>query len=287
MGLESFSLTDKNGNKIYFGDYGLNIGYTTGGFQSESFLPGANNNTISDIINMDGELFQNQNLKPRKIQISTYFESKTHEEMNFLKQILYCREPKQLVLDRHPYKYIWVNSEKEIELDYLFRDGSFHGILIMEYIAYNPLYYSFFNSDELVGYFEDYPQYATLFYDTGMPYVEDVPPVQFTDVNENGSIELFNGGNYKTKVKIELEGSCTDLLISNVTNDLSFTISNMNNEEVVVDGIRGQIRDDVSLKTNLFDGDFIMLEPGSNIITLLATSVTLTNLKFVYKYTYI
>ena len=41
-----------------------------------------------------------------------------------------------------------------------------------------------------------------------------------------------------------------------------------NNQTIYVDGIRGQIRDSISLKTSIFDGEFILLESGNNLIEI-------------------
>ena len=291
MACESFKLVDKNDNEISLADYGLYIGSIGGGIPNENFLPDQENIVVDGIINLDGAIFQSQKLKPRPLNIPVFFEDKTEYEINQIKQKFYCKTSKKLIWDRHPYKYIWIVNNGKIDLNYIWRaEDKFDGFFEIPYIAYDPLYYSLFDSSTLPAYLEDVlsnPNYAQLFYDAGFPYLEDLEAYKYVGVVVDGSLTLNNRGNYESKLLIKLVGDCTDLTITNTTTGKSFDIASMTSETLYIDGVRGQIRDETSLQTDSFDGDFIKLEAGENIITLTSTAINLSELEFIYKYTYL
>ncbi len=282
----SLSLIDKKGNKKYFGDYGLYLGQPDGGLPNINLTP-SSETVLEQVARRDGAYFFNKRLEPRRLVYQLFFQEKTEHELNQIKSLFYCKEPHQLISDYHPYKYIYVVSgDSEVNVDYIWDGWRYSGFVSVEYTAYDPKFYSVFTSGSLLGYLEDFPDYPILYYDSGLPYIEDVPIVSFT-VTEDGSVNIPNGGNYEADMNIKLVGSATNLIITNTTNDKSFTISSMSLETLYVDGIRGQVRNDTELKTNLFNGDFIKLESGDNIITITADSMNLTEVSFEYRYTYI
>ena len=291
MACESFKLIDSSGTETYFADLNLFIGNTSGGMSSENFMPNIKSVTVDDIVKKDGSIFQSQNLGERDIEIPVYFINLTEEEINIIKQKLYVRTPKKLIYDRHPYRYIWVNSTKSIDVSYIWRGGTrYDGIFTISYVAYDPLWYSLFDAGDLPAYLEDLPSsgHEQLFYDLGMPYEEDILPTSFVNVTSDGSLVLQNYGSYDSKLTIEIIGDCQDLTLTNISNEnKSFTINTMSSETIKVDGTRGIISNGSILKTNSFSGDFIKLVAGENIIVLSSTSINLSSLNFIYKYTYL
>lgn len=287
MAINSFKLINSNGNEIYLGDYGLEIGKTSGGLPTESFIPQSENYIQNGIVNYDGGIFYGQKLGVRKISIPCYFEHKTEDELNQIKRLLHIKKPRKLIFDRTPYKYIWVVSDGEIESNYIWYGTTYSGYFEVDYLAYDPLYYSCFTSQNLVSYIQNNPTYPTLYFPEGLQTIEDVPASTFVDITVNGTVNQYNGGSYPSKCSITIVGSCTNLIVTNNTNGQSFTIPSMLNQTLIIDGVRGQIRDATTFQTDKFEGDFIQMECGDNVITLIADSINLNSLSFDFRYSYL
>lgn len=286
MSWESIALINKQGVRRYLGDYGVYLGSTKGDLPTQNFLP-PSESIVESVPRMDGQYFFGKKLKPRTINYEFFFENKTEAEINNIKQLFYCYEPHQLVSDYTQYKYIWVTlSDSQIDLSYSWNGHDYSGLIEVSFIAHNPRYYSTFLAEDLpLGYQEDFP--PTLVYDVGLPYAEDAPNVGFTNVKTNGTITIPNLGNYPANVCLKMVGSCTNLVVTNITNGQSFTISSMSDDVIFLDGTRGQVRDETTLQTDIFEGEFITLNPNDNIITIQADSINLSQLIFGYRYTYI
>lgn len=285
--IKNITVNTPNGTSYNLNDYGLTIGKSSGGLWKDEFIPLISNNSIDNIIGYDGSIHTGQTLKERKIQLSVYYENKTEYELNVIKSILYCRSQSKLITDEKFYRYIWVVSNGTLENNYVNYGELYSGYFEIEYMANDPFFYSVFDSSTVLGYLED-ESYPALSYDVGLPYVEDLSPYTYEGITTNSTLTQFNGGNYQSKCMITLEGSGTNIVVTNTTNGQSFTISSMSSEKVVVDGIRGQVRNDTVLKTSLFggNGDFIKLESGNNTITIQGTNLNL-DVSFDFRYTYI
>ncbi len=291
MDIPSLTLINKNNVTKHLADYGVYIGSQNSGLnsglRSTTFLPESNTSLLT-VPRKDGAYFFYKNLEPRKISYEMFFQEKTEAELNEIKRIFYCAEPHKLIDDFFPYKFIWVISDNsEVSLDYVWDGFVYSGFIKVDYLAYDPKYYSVFTAGDLLGYLEDHPTYPILYYDSGLPYLEDVPDVSFANVTSNGTVNIYNGGNYKAVPTLKLVGSGTNISITNVTNGENCMISSMASETIYIDGVRGQVRNATVLKTNLFSGSFIALEPGDNTITIVANSINLSQLVFDYRYTYI
>lgn len=260
---ESITLIDNNGIQTYMGDYQVYLGSTKTGMLVDTLLP-ESENIVESITNRDGGYFFGKTLKPRTIELDLYFEEKSPYELDRLKKMLYCQEPHKLINDYLPDRFIWVVTDEDgIDLNYIWKGDFYSGYFSVKYIAYDPFYYSYTSSlllDE-----------STL---TGN-FTSKVTTVQ------------FNKGTYESKCIIKLIGSGTNISVTNTTNGNTFTISEMNNQTIYIDGIRGQIRDSIGLKTSLFNGEFILLESGNNLIEINGTNLNLTEISFDFYYTYI
>lgn len=288
--MDSFTLVDKDGNSVYLGDYGVYIGSTDRGLNVDSFIPGVENNVVTDVSHMNGGYFFNQKLQPRELVIKCYVENATQYEANQIAQILYCSTPHEIIFDTSPHKFIWAVSNDDVDFNNIYYGDSYSGLFEVSYIAYEPLFYSVFTSLNINSYLNDNIN-TDKFLDinNGLPYTEDITPASFANVSGSSTFTLYNGGNYRTKMTITMDGSLTNATFTNNQNGLNFTISSISSEEIVVDGVRGQVRDDSGLRSSIFsdDGDFITLEPGVNDITVIGDSIELTSISFDYRYAYL
>lgn len=261
--IETITLIDKDGIQIYMGDYQVYLGSTKTGMLVEALLP-ESENIVESVSNRHGGYFFGKTLKPRVIELDLFFAEKSPYELDRLKQMLYCTEPHKLINDYLPDRFIWVVTDEDgIDLNYIWKGDFYSGYFSVRYIAYDPFYYGYASSlllDE-----------STL---KGI-FTSKINTVQ------------FNKGTYESKCIIKLIGRGTNISVTNLTNGNTFTLASMNNQTIYVDGIRGQIRDSISLKTSIFDGEFILLESGNNLIEINGTNLNLTEISFDFYYTYI
>jgi len=295
-GLESFSLEDSNGNNVYFGDLGLYIGGTQTGLRSEDFLPNSED-YVQSVIGNDKTYYFGSALRERNIQIPCFSAKVNEIERRNIQNNLFTKTPKKLILDRRKYRYLWVKlSPKEVNWDFIWDGDYYNTFETIDFIAYNPLYYSYYTAmdyelDSSKVYSEN-----SIFYNNDI-LLSDIPSTIHNNISTSPyNFELYNHGNYESKIIIGLEGTGTNITVINNTNGESFTISSLSSENILINGEMGQISDSqisngiistpTILKTSKFSGDFINLNSGINNFTITGNGLSL-NAKFLYRYTYI
>lgn len=294
--LESFSL-----NNIHMGTtYGLYLGSQDSGLRNENIIPEHKQHT-EEIVGMNGAYIFNENLTPRQFSLKCFISECTENDFRALQQTLSFRgKSKKLILDRRPYKYLNVMINGKIDWDFIWNDridlGDYYNAFIeIPFIAYDPLFYSNFDSTTLPGYLEDISSNPNiLYYDSGMPFADDILPssidLSATPLSSTPiSFQLYQGGNYYSKPTISLIGEGTNIKLHNITTDQEFTISSMTgNETILVNSQKGMITDgsQTMLKTSKFNGNFIIIDPGINELQLTGNG-TISNLTITYKYCYL
>jgi phage-related protein len=264
--------------------YGVGIGKVDGnGFWVEDFIP-PNEDISQSVVGKDGAYFYKKVLKPREREIPCYIDGLTETQKNTLQQALYIKTPQKLSFnDVDPiYKYINIVSNGLSEWNVIqYSDGLYRGYFNYKVIAYDPVWYS---TTPLVGALK----YNTgLTYNSGLKYNDYNNPNYQNNITTTRNFTLANNGSYNAKMKVILIGNGTNISITNNTTGKSFTISSMNSEQVVIDGLKGQINDGGSiLKTSIFSGYFIEVVPGNNSMSITGTGLNLSA-KFDYLYTYI
>jgi len=299
MSWESFSVYDKNGNKIYLGDYGLYIGKTDSGLWKEIFLPDTEDYT-DKVTGMDGEYFFGSSLKPREITVPVFAIDISETHRRELQRILFSKAPVKLEFDRRPYQYIFAKKTREIDMDYLYKGDYYDCLVELRYTAYDPLFYSHYKSTYIPKRGDADPPPTpeeTFMYDAGIPYIDSDlwrPSLFNSDgiseiLTNDGEFQLYNGGNYFSKCIITIQGSGRNIVITNTTTNQSFKISKIDNEVLVIDGLRGIVISGAgnTLRTEVFDGDFIVIESGLNDMVMTGENLNLTKLSFEYRYTYL
>jgi len=290
MSFESFSVIDENNNITYLGDLGLYIGKTDNDLWSEVFIPDTEH-YIDSVTHMDGQLYLGSKLKPRNIEIPVFAMEVSEVKRRELQKILFAKKPMKIMFDRRPFQFITVVSNGEVNMDYIY-DGTYYNTLqTLRYIAYDPLFYSFYKSTNVPKRGNATDNLEEMFmYDAGIEYLENYTPSVIEGVMEEYNFQLYNGGNYITKSIITIAGVGKNIEIVNYTTNQSFKLFELNDEIIVVDGLRGIVREGGSptrLKTSIFDGDFIEIADGYNDMFIRGENLDLGNVKFEYRYAYI
>lgn len=290
--LNSFSL-----DGVDLEDFGLYIG-TQGnsGLLKETFIPNSTDVTET-VAGMNGAYHYGKTITPRKIEIPCYIDQLDETNKLKLQKILYAKKNKKLIFDDKPHKYIYVISDGEVNFDHIqYRDYQ-SGFIVLNYIAYDPMMYSYYTALDYELHQDYIYDYHSIFNNLGV-LPSEVPSCSLTNITDNINFSLYNHGNSdECKLSIGLVGSGTDIVITNTTNGKSFTLSSMSNENILVNHNKGQITNGIinngliedgnTLKTNLFSGNFITLNCEVNNFTLSATSLNLTSVKFYYRHTYL
>lgn len=280
----------------YLADYNIYIGSNNSDLLNETFTPGIENTIEDSVIGLDGGYFYQQRFTPRIFSIPCFFIDIDETKRREIQKIFTFRKNKKLILDRKPYAYINVLVNKQIDWRYVWHGNKsignlYSGFFEVEFIAVDPLWYGIANSIEMPGYIEDIATYPdTLFYDSGMLYLEDLSPSYLSNIKTSPTnFQLYNGGNYKSKCNILIVGSGTNISIKNITSGKSCTISSLSSENILINGQKGQISDinGLVLKTSKFSGYFINIESGMNDMQITGTNLNLVSIQFIYRYTYL
>lgn len=277
----------------YLADFNVGIGSDESGLLEEIFTPSIENIIDDSIMGIDGGYYFNQRFLPRVFSIKCFFTDVDENLRRDIQRIFTFKTPKKLILDRRPYKHINVLVNKQIDWRYVWQGdlstgNLYSGFFTVEFIAIDPLWYSVFDSIGLPGYLEDINSHPdTLFYDSGMLYTEDMLSSALSNITSTKTFQLYNGGNYKSKCKITLLGSGTNIKISNLTTGKNLTLSSMTNETVIIDGCKGRIYDGTILKTSKFSGSFVTVESGYNDMQITGSGLNLSSVEFSYRYTYL
>ena len=288
MSWESFSI-----GGIHLSDFNIYIASTKSGLPNEVFMPSKEIYT-SSVAFQTGEYYWGQKLNGYEFTLPCIAHEVTEGQKNQIQQLFNFDKPKPLILDRRNYRYINVVVSDKIDWNYiwsqlrynLYSMDIFNGIFELPLYTPDPIWRSLFDSTDVLGYLEDIDNYPTLYYDLNMPYLEDIPNATQTITQSPTNLQLFNGGNIYSLCEIILIGSGTNIVITNTTTNQSCTINNMNNETIIIDGNKGQIHNNISLKTSKFSGNFIKINPNYNDITITGSNLNLT-ITFKYKYCYL
>lgn len=298
--MESFTLHGRNfydkdtgvtTTDVYLGNYGLYIGKTDGS-KWKDILILDNEHSIERVQGMDGGYFFGRTYKERKIEIPCFFEGLGNTGVKNLQEILSFKTPLKLCLDQHPYRYIWVIPEGQHDFEY-YRGDYYWGLVTVKFVAYDPFWYSWYNSLEVIDFVYDDPK---LYYDSGILYTDEFTnrgilyPAMFSNISQVQNFKLYNGGNAPAKMIVKVQGSCTNMTLTNSTTGKSCSVSSMTgNETTWINGYKGRITDsqELVLKTSIFSGDFIEVMPGENNMLLTANAMNLYYIHFDYNYTYI
>ncbi len=286
MSVNSFWIGD-----THFSDLGIYLGSDKSGLPSEIFMPNKELYT-SNVANQTGDYYWSQRLTSGKFPLQCYADNITELQKNQIQQLLDFDKPKPLITDMRNYKYINVILDNnQIDWNYIWtRDrygrDVYNGLFEIQFYASDPIWQSLFDSTNILGYLEDIDNFPSLFYDLGMLYSEDIPSATQEITQSPSDFQLYNGGNRFSPCIITLTGSATNLQITNFSTSQNCVISSMDNETIVIDGIRGQVHNNISLKTSKFSGDYIKINAGYNNIRITGSNLNL-NTEFKYKYCYL
>lgn len=295
MSLESITL-----NNIHFGNtFNVWKGSDSTGLFSEQFMP-ENEVQSESVLGQNGAYFFNQIYKPRVFNIPLFGEHLTKDMIKKLQQTLSFNTPKKLIYDTSPHKFIWVNINGEIDWRYVWTQDKYYNDLYnvlfeLPLIALDPFYYSYYTSLDNYDYYNDihsvFAQEAMDFGNKG------IPSNIITNITSGTNFDIYNHGNMEAQLIIGLKGSGKNINIINNNTSKQCIISNMVNEGILINGQKGQITDGEivngqiinvhSLKTGLFDGDFIELQSGYNNFSITGTDLDLQSVSFLFRHTYI
>jgi len=294
--LESFTLGGVN----FATTHNVYIGQTDNGLRNEILVP-ENEIYQEDVFGKHGGYYFGQRYQSRKFSIQCFACEVTDNERRNIQRALSYRTSKQLILSRFPYRYINAFIDGQINYDFIWLKNSdgldiYNMFFTIPFYCTDPFYYSDFTSLNLPGYVEDHPSYPSLYFESGMRWMEDIPsssislsstPLSSTAI----SIQQYQGGNYysQSEFKVVASTECSNIKIKNTTTNQEFTISHLNASEIIrVNGFRGAIYSDdyTALKTSQFSGEFIEIDRDINIIEVTGTG-TLASMEIFYRYTYI
>lgn len=281
MPWKSFTLIDSQGNEVWLGDKKLFIG-KNGNSLWQGELISDSEDYIENVTGMHGQYYFDKVYKERKISIQCFINEITENEKLELQRILNFRQPRKLIFDRLPYRYIWVLPDGRNNLEEIYYGDYYSGFVEINFIAYDPRYYSYYTSLDN----EDYYDLRSIYSNTDL-LPSDVPSPIIENITTVQTFKIYNHGNIESQPIITLNGFGTNITLTNTSNNQSFTISSMNNQEIIVDCQKGMITSGGILATSLFDGDFIELESGMNNFSITGNSLNLTSMSFNYRHTYI
>jgi hypothetical protein len=279
------------------------------GMWSEDLLSDVENYTDS-VFGMNGSYDFGMRFADRPITIPIYTDGITEAQKNEVQRILLAKTPKMLVLNNEPYRFLWVKSTGKTELKFVqYSDRKYRGFAEVQYVALNPFFYSYYTAldyelhseyldavNSIYEYFDILP-YTIVYLAPFMYSVSRTPCIHSSIAASGYKFSLLNLGNENAKLVVGLNGSCENMTLTNTSMNTSFTISAMIAEKVLVDGTRGivsngdlssgVIANETTLKTALHTGAFLELQPGRNNFTLTADSVSLSNMIFSYRHTFL
>jgi predicted phage tail component-like protein len=267
---------------IYLPDKKVYIGSTNGGLQKEEFLPPLEYYTDT-VTGMHGRFNFGQVYKERKITIPCYVDHITRNEKYELQRIFTFSQPKKLIFDDEPFKYIHVLPDGQIDWERVWYKSDASGLLELQFVADDPRYYSYYTTlDE----YDEYNDIHSIYSNTDL-LPSDIPNCVLNNITNTTEFSLFNHGNCEAQLITTIDGSGSNISITNTTTGQNFIISSLNSQEIVIDGIRGKVTIADTLATNYFDGDFIELNSGMNNLKIDGTDLNLNKVSFLYRHTYI
>lgn len=290
MSWESFTL----GN-THFGDtYNIYLGSDKTGMQEDVFLP-SNEIYEETVSGMNGSYIYGQVIKPREFTLDVFAEDLDEYTIKKIKQELCFDKPKKLILDTSPHKFIYVViNNKQIDWKYVFHKNTYSTLIELPFIAYDPFFYSWYTSLDTYDYYDIH----NVFSNESMDFNNiEIPPNIITNITDSINFNIYNHGNVNSKIIIGIKGTGNSINLTNNTINQQFDISNLANEGILINGLKGQITDGEivsgqminihSLKTAKFDGDFIELKSGYNNFSLTGTDLNLESVSFLFRHTYI
>lgn len=278
----------------FYDNYNIMIGKVNGDmFTVEQLIPESDSPT-QEVMGKDGAYYFNvKTLKPREITIPCFtYENITEAQKQDLQRLLYIKTPQKLIFeDDTPYKYVYVVSNNRTDFHFIQNSsGLYSGYFELNLISYDAVFFSYFSSLES----DDGSDHYSLFNNNDL-LPSDIP-TSVLSITTSTSFTLYNAGSYNAKLIVSLSGSASTAVFTNSTTDEEFTISSLINTSCTINGKLGQITDQnlltsvlstaSSLKTSIFSGNFIELSPGSNAISVSASSINLTA-KFLYNHTFL
>jgi len=142
------------------------------------------------------------------------------------------------------------------------RNELFTGEVDLELKAYEPCAFSTYKTIEegnLAGL------NANWYDKSGILSTKYTLPFNYSNITFDSIIGLYNGGNEPSNPIITLKGTGTNITVLNINNNTSFKISSMNNEEIVIDCIRGRATKNGELLIGKHSGGFIKIEPTNTV----------------------
>lgn len=278
---------------VNLADYGVYLGQQSSGLWKDILIP-ANENYIDKVHGQNGAYYFGSVYSERKLSLPCYVENICENTLRDIQEILSIHIPMKLIIDEHPYRYIEVVSDGQIDFDSI-RINGYSGVFVVNFIAYAPFWKSFYTSLDYELHSEYIYDYRSIF-DNLSILPRDVPSCIFANLVTNSYFPLFNHGNTDAKLLIGLTGTGTNIIVTNSSSNESFVISSMNNENILIDGERalisnasittGIVGTETALKSSLFTGKFITLKPKLNNFSIVGDSLNLS-VQFLYRHTYL
>lgn len=183
----------------------------------------------------------------------------------------------KLTFDESPYKYYTAKISNTPNFNFYPQDDGdenhvYSGTFEIDFTAFDPFAYSYVNSVDDYEYFED--SSGLWYYDSGILYHGETPPVIVNNITKTTNILLYNGGNQSTKPIITVKGSADEIIIKNNTTDQYFKLNDLIDVEIVVDSKKGQVRVQDILASSFHEGSFMELEGSGRVDRYLAIEFT-------------
>jgi len=217
---------------------------------------------VESVDGFDGEYYFGTNFNSKPRTVNCFVKDVDENTLRAIQNWLNPKRIGELTFDEAPYKYYIAKISSNPEFNYMpMGDKSRHlysGNFTIEFKAFDPFAYSYANS------VDDYESLdPSWLYDSGILLDNETPPFRVENITGTTNILLYNGGNYRTKPIITINGSADELTIKNLTTDQKFTLTDLSNVEMVVDCQKGHVRVDDVLANSYHEGGFIEIE-GSN-----------------------
>lgn len=208
---------------------------------------------------------------------------------NILRSIQHWLRPNRmgkLTFDEAPYKYYIAKVTSTPSFSYYPQsDGVgghlYSGFFDVEFTAFDPFASSYVNSVDDYTYFEE--SQALWFYDSGILYHEETPPVLYENITGNKNVILYNGGNTRSKPVVTIQGTADEVTVANFTTGQQFTLKGLkDNVTMVVDCNKGHVRVDEVLANSYHEGDYIEIDGSGRVSRATGTFATGSN-KVIFK----
>lgn len=235
------------------------------------------NDTTESIDGFDGVYYFGTSYSSKVRQVKCAID---HIDENTLRNIQSWLNPKRigkLTFDEAPYKYYIAKVSSKPDFNYYPQSDNYDGHLYagtfsISFMAFDPFAYSYVNSVNSYTYYEE--SQALWYYDSGILYEEETPPILIESVSGTTNILLYNGGNQRTKPIITVTGSADELTILNQTTNQQFTLTDLSSVTIIVDCVKGQVRVSDVLASSYHEGGFIEIEGSSRVDRYLNVNFT-------------